>query len=152
MEHIRKAKIEDVSWIAEILVFNKRVNYRPIFQNDLYSFGELQVIPVANEYSADRSKLENTWVYDDEFVKGLIQIDFWEIKMLYVDTFFQNQSIGAKLLEFAVKEKGCNYLWALEKNTRTISFYRKHKFYLTGEMELEEGTTEYLLKLKRQNK
>ena len=41
MNHIRKATIADVSRIAEILVFTKRMNYRPIFQNDKVSFGEI---------------------------------------------------------------------------------------------------------------
>ena len=34
MEHIRKATAEDVSRLAEILVFVKRMNYRSIFHND----------------------------------------------------------------------------------------------------------------------
>lgn len=33
----------------EILVFVKRIKYRPIFQNDDYSFGDLQVIKIAEE-------------------------------------------------------------------------------------------------------
>ena len=49
---IRKAEIKDISRIAEILVFVKRMKYRDIFHNDGYSFGNLQVIPVAEEYSA----------------------------------------------------------------------------------------------------
>ena len=36
---IRKAEIRDVSRIAEILVFVKRIKFRPIFRNDDYSFG-----------------------------------------------------------------------------------------------------------------
>lgn len=47
---IRRATIDDISRIAEILVFVKRMNYRPIFQNDDYSFGELQVFTVAKKY------------------------------------------------------------------------------------------------------
>lgn len=37
---IRKATIDDLSRIAEILVFVKRIKFRPIFQNEHYSFGE----------------------------------------------------------------------------------------------------------------
>ena len=37
---IRKAKKEDLSRIAEIFVFNNRINYFPIFQDAGYSFGE----------------------------------------------------------------------------------------------------------------
>ena len=32
---------------------------------------------------------------------------------------------------------------------QNISFYQKHGFYLTNEKIFEEGTTEYLIKLKR---
>lgn len=36
--NIRQANEQDVSRIAEILVFNNRVNFYPIFQDDEYSF------------------------------------------------------------------------------------------------------------------
>ena len=48
--NIRKASAQDLSRIAEILVFVKRMKFRPIFQNDAYSFGELQVLPVAEKW------------------------------------------------------------------------------------------------------
>ena len=41
---IRKATEEDLSRIAEIFVFNNRINYFPIFKSEEYSFGELQVV------------------------------------------------------------------------------------------------------------
>ncbi|MBP3701119.1 MAG: GNAT family N-acetyltransferase, partial [Lachnospiraceae bacterium] len=63
MEHIRKATREDIPRIAEILVFTKRVNYQPIFQNDAYSFGELTVFAVAQEWMDDPVRLSQTWVY-----------------------------------------------------------------------------------------
>ena len=47
---LRKATMQDVSRIAEIIVFGKRVAYRPIFQNDVVSFNELQVINLIEEY------------------------------------------------------------------------------------------------------
>ena len=47
---IRKATMQDVSRIAEIIVFGKRVAYRPIFNNDVVSFNELQVINLIEEY------------------------------------------------------------------------------------------------------
>lgn len=95
---IRKATAEDISRIAEILVFVKRMNYRSIFQNDAVSFGEIQVIPVAEEYS-DPKILENIRVYEsDGIVKGLIRIVGKEVVELYVEHFFQGQGIGAKLI------------------------------------------------------
>ena len=47
---IRKAEPKDISRIAEILVFTKRMKYRAIFHIDDYSFNELQVVKVANEF------------------------------------------------------------------------------------------------------
>ena len=47
---IRKAQVKDISRIAEIIVFGKRVAYRDIFKNDWVSFNELQVISIAKEY------------------------------------------------------------------------------------------------------
>lgn len=41
---IRQAQEKDVSRIAEILVYNNRTNFLPIFKDEGYSFGELQVI------------------------------------------------------------------------------------------------------------
>ena len=39
--NIRKAEIKDLSRIAEIFVFNNRINYFPIFKDESFSFGEL---------------------------------------------------------------------------------------------------------------
>ncbi len=149
MENIRKAEARDISRIAEILVFNKRINYRSIFRNDDYSFGELQVLTVAKEYMDNINKLERTWVYADGFVKGIIEIDGKRINTLYVEHFFQGNGIGAALLDFAVKEHGSEFLWALEKNVRAIAFYERNGFHFSGEKIFEEGTTEYLVKLQR---
>ena len=149
MDCIRKATLQDVSRIAEIFVFTKRMNYRPIFQNDKVSFGEIQVLPLAQEYMADPEKLENIWVYDDEFVKGILHIEGDRIQELYVDSFFQNQGIGAALIDYAIQEFDVRYLFVLEKNEKAIRFYQRHGFSLTDERELEEGTTEYIIKMKR---
>ena len=40
-------------------------------------------------------------------------------------------------------------LWALEKNERALAFYRRHGFAPTGKREFEEGTTEYIVELKK---
>ena len=146
---IRKAEINDVSRIAEILVFVKRMNYRVIFRNDAVSFGEIQVIPVAEEYSHPEI-LDSIWVYEDEgIVKGLIRIVGKEVVELYVEHFFQGQGIGAALIEFAIKEHDVRTLWVLEKNTSAIRFYEAHGFHVTGNKELEEGTPEYKVLMER---
>ena len=145
---IRKAAIQDLSRIAEILVFVKRMNYRRIFQDDAVSFGVLQVLSVAEEY-ADPEILEQIWVYDDGFVKGLIHIEGKQIRELYVDSFFENQGIGAELIEFSKREFGAASLWVLEKNTGAIRFYEAHGFRRTDTRKLEEGTAEYIVMMER---
>jgi GNAT superfamily N-acetyltransferase len=145
---IRRAKEEDVSRIAEILVFVKRIKFRPIFQDDAYSFGELQVLPVAKRY-LESGKLNHMLVYDDGIVKGLVRIERNEIAELYVDYFFQNQGIGSTLIEYAKENYPVTFLWAIEKNVDAIRFYEAHGFHLTDTKKFEEGTTEYLVKMER---
>ena len=148
-DFIRQAEKKDVSRIAEILVFNNRVNYFPIFGDEKYSFGEMQVLTVAEEYIKDGTKLGSTFVYDDGVVRGFVQVEENEIKKLYVDTFFQNNGVGAALIDFAVNKKHALFLWALEKNTRAIKFYEKHGFTMSGEKTFEDGTDEYLVRMAR---
>ena len=146
---IRQATIEDASRIAEILVFTKRMNYREIFQNDKVSFGEMLVYPLAKKYIDNPDELDGIWVYDDEFVKGMIHIEENQIVELYVDTFFENEGIGSKLVEFAIKKMNCDFLWVLEKNVKAIRFYQRHGFVITEEKQYEEGTTEYIVRMER---
>ena len=147
--NIRKALISDLSRIAEIYVFNNRVNYFPIFKDKSFSFGELQVVSLVDNYFNRDEIIENIYVFDDGLLKGFIQMYETEICKLYVDTFFQNEGIGKELIEYAIKELYADTLWALEKNVKAISFYKRHGFALTGEKKFEEDTTEYLVKLER---
>lgn len=144
---IRKARIDDLSRIAEIFVFNNRVNYFPIFKDERFSFGKLQVVSLVDNYFIKDEIIKNLYVFDNGLIKGFIEINGKEICKIYVDTFFQNEGVGNKLIEYAIKELHADYLWALEKNTRAILFYQRHGFHLTGEKKLEEDTTEYLVKL-----
>ena len=142
---IREAKLDDLARIAEIEVFNYRLNFYHIFQDDNFYFQEMQVLNVINE---NKKRLGQLWVYDDnEIVKGFMWVDSQQIKKLFVEPVLQSRGIGSKLLEYAVDKLGATYLWTLEKNTRAIAFYRKHNFQTTAEKMLEEGTTEYLVKL-----
>ena len=140
-ETIRKAAPKDISRIAEILVFVKRIKYRPIFRNDEYSFGELQVLSVAEKYK-EPAILDNILVYDDGFVKGLIRIEKNEIVELYVDYFFQGQGVGSRLIEYAKENYPVDFLWVIEKNTDAVRFYEAHGFHLTDIKKTEAGTIE----------
>ncbi len=149
MNNIRQANLTDTARIAEIEIFNYRLNFYPIFKNDWFYFDEKQVPKEMKRYQEEKGLLENTFVYDDGVVKGFIQMDGTKVAKLFVEPVLQGQGIGAELLKFAAVEKQANHLWALEKNVKAIKFYERHGFHLTGEKVLEEGTTEYLVKLER---
>ena len=147
--NIRKATKQDICRLAEIEIFNYRINFYPIFQNDEFYFSELQVSSKIADYEAESEVLEHTYVYDDGVVKGFIRLDGNQIKKLFVEPVLQNQEIGSRLLEYTITEQKASSLWALEKNEKAIKFYARHGFLPTGEKQLEEGTTEYLIKLER---
>ena len=142
---IREAKLDDLARIAEIEVFNYRLNFYHIFQDDTFYFQEMQVLNVINE---NKKRLGQLWVFDEDgVVMGFMWVDSQQIKKLFVEPVLQSRGIGSELLEYAVDKLGATYLWALEKNTRAIAFYQRHGFQTTEEKMLEEGTTEYLVKL-----
>ena len=145
-DFVRKANREDLSRIAEILVFNYRLFFYPIFKSDEYYFDELSVPSLMKEFE---SALDSLYVYDDGVVKGFIKIEGTYIARLFVEPVLQNGSIGSRLLEYAMKEHHADHLWALEKNTKAIRFYERHGFTATGEKKLEDDTTEYLVFLKK---
>ena len=147
MENIRKATGADLARIAEILIFNYRLHFYPIFRNDDYYFNELQTSKLMRQYE---DGIGTTWVYDDGAVKGFIQVEGGEISKLFMEPVLQGNSIGSALLEFAVGKLNANGLWALEKNLRAIAFYQWHGFRVSGEQKGEEGTTEYLVRLVRE--
>lgn len=137
MSFIRPAAPQDASRIAEIIITNYRVNFYPFFKNDEYYFGELNVVSMAAELSENMQQ-NNTYVYDDGVVKGIIRVAGNEIEKLFVEPQFQGQGIGAELLKFAVDHLNADELWALEYNVRGISFYKRNGFELTGDKVIED--------------
>ena len=85
-EMIRKATKDDCVRIAEIEVFNYRLNFYPIFRDDEFYFDELQV---PNRMEAFKTVFENIWVYDDGVVKGFIQVD-----RLFLQRVTPTQNVG----------------------------------------------------------
>lgn len=146
---IRRAEVKDIPRIAEIIVFGKRVAYRKIFNNDMVSFNQLQVMGLAEKYYRDNKLLESMLVYDDGIVKGIIngrkRKDGIEICDFYVEPFFRGCGIGTQLLEQVVldavwkKEKRV-YLWVIEENAEARRFYEKNGFSAAGKTNIIEGT------------
>lgn len=146
---LRKADAKDIPRIAEIIVFGKRVAYRPIFKNDVISFNEIQVVSIAGEYQKNPALLDNMLVYDDGIVKGVINRnlieDSVEISEFYVEPFFKGNGIGRALIEQVILQtKGSGkkriFLWVIKDNLTARKFYEANGFHATGETCLIEGT------------
>ena len=91
----------------------------------------------------------NIRVWDDGVVKSFILVQDSEVRKLFVKPVLQGHGIGAMLLEYAVEHLDAQTLWALEKNEGAIRFYLRHGFRLTGERRLEDGTSEYLVRMQK---
>lgn len=146
---VRKATIEDIPRIAEIIVFGKRVAYRHIFNNDVFSFNELQVINLIEEYRNNLTLIENMLVYDDVIIKGVINRNYRdndvEICEFYVEPFFKGNGIGKELIQQAILESKANkrnkiFLWVVEDNVAARKFYESNGFVKTGQSCIIEGT------------
>ena len=147
---LRKATIQDISRIAEIIVFGKRVAYRHIFNNDFVSFNELQVINLIDEYRNNPTLVNNMLVYDDGIIKGVINRifidDAVEICEFYVEPFLKGNGIGKELIQQVIFEartskKNKIFLWVIEENLSARKFYENNGFIASGETCLIEGTT-----------
>ena len=146
MNYIRQATVDDLVRIAEIFVFNYRLNFYPIFQEDTFYFEDLTVFNMVESFAKE---LDSIWVYDDGVVKGFIQIEKREVRRLFVEPTLQGKSIGADLLEYGIAEKDVDFLWVLEKNIKAIAFYKRHGFDTTNKKKYEEDTIEFLVRMER---
>lgn len=152
---IRQATPKDASRLAEILIFAKRTAYRPIFHADEVSFNEMQVLGLALDYRDRPDTLDGVYVLDDGIVRGMMRIaehpnEYWELKELYIDPFFQQMGYGKQLLQALIKMTREHSaigitLWVLEKNDAARAFYQAHGFAWDGEKKPEQGTPEWLM-------
>ena len=146
MNYIRQATVDDLVRIAEIFVFNYRLNFYPIFQKDTFYFEDLTVFNMVESFAKE---LDSIWVYDDGVVKGFIQIEKREVRRLFVEPTLQGKSIGDDLLEYGIAEKDVDFLWVLEKNIKAIVFYKKHGVDTTNKKKYKEDTIEFLVRMER---
>lgn len=116
--NIKKATKEDLSRIAEIFVFNNRINYFPIFKQEDFSFGELQVVSLIENYFGKTEIMDTLFVAEDNgIIKGFMEIRGTEIGKLYVEPCFQSGGVIDKSLA-AQKER-------IAKNAKTRAEEKK---------------------------
>jgi len=147
--HIRPARAEDLNRIAEIEIFNYRLNFYPIFRSDRFYFGEKTVPKLTAFYANEPGIIEHTVVYDDGVVKGFVRVNGGEIEKLFVEPVLQNCGIGGALFRYAVETLGGRRLYVLEKNPRAIHFYERHGFHLTEHRKRVDDTSEFLIRMER---
>ena len=78
-----------------------------------------------------------------------------EVQRIYVDMAYQNQGLGAVLLDKAIeraKALGVDYIWlgVWEHNPNAIRFYERHGFHIFGNHRFvmgDEDQTDILMKL-----
>lgn len=85
---VRRATMQDISRIAEIIVFGKRVAYRHIFNNDLVSFNELQVIDLFKKYQKLIPFMWSHFSKGRESEQNLFSIPFQRLKRIIKREFF----------------------------------------------------------------
>lgn len=146
---IRVAQLKDIPRIAEIIVFGKRVAYRDIFQNDIVTFNELQVMDLIETYRSNPALIKNMLVYDDGIVKGVINREYKEdaveISEFYIEPFFKRQGIGRTMIQHIIAEEKKKqiskiFLWVIKDNIPARNFYEANGLYATGDTCLIEGT------------
>ena len=146
---IRPARPEDAERLAEIEVFNYRLNFYPIFRTDRYFFSELNVSAVADEYRACPERIADTMVCDDGVIKGFVRVKGEEIEKLFVEPAFQNEGIGGTLFRYAADEMGGRRLLVLEKNPGAISLYERFGFVRTDKRQRVDDTEEMFVVMER---
>ena len=77
--NIRKAMIPDLSRVAEIYVFNNRINYFPIFKEAGFSFGKLQVVSLI-EFAIQEFQVDHVWALE----KNIRAISFYQKHGFYM--------------------------------------------------------------------
>lgn len=146
---IRAAGKDDAARLAEIEIFNYRLNFYPIFRNDAYFFSDLNVPVAAEEYRTEPERVARTIIYDDGVIKGFARVNGDEIEKLFVEPAFQNRGIGDALIRYATERLGAKRLLVLEKNPRAIRFYEKHGFHLTDRKQRVDDTNEFFIWMER---
>ena len=98
MKNIRQATEKDLSRIAEIEIFNYRLNFYPIFKSDWFYFEYLTVPSLMEKYAVETGSF---YIYDDGVIKGFVKTSDNLIQKLFVEPVLLGNKIGDALVNFA---------------------------------------------------
>ncbi len=136
---IRKAKAADIDKIMQIwLDANIKAHsfIAPVYWQKHFDDVKNNYLPQAE-----------TFVYEDKHqLKGFISIlldNF--VGALFVDTRYQRQNIGTKLLDYARKQKSSLNLKVYALNQPAIKFYQKNDFKILAEKYDETAQSKELI-------
>ena len=136
---IRKATAKDIDKIMQIwLEANTKAHafIAPVYWQKHYDEVKNNYLPQAE-----------TFVYEDKHqLKGFISIlldNF--VGALFVDTRYQRQNIGTKLLDYARKQKSSLNLKVYALNQPAIRFYQKNDFKILAEKYDEAAQSKELI-------
>ena len=136
---IRKAKASDIDKIMQIwLESNTKAHafIAPVYWQKHFDEVKNNYLPQAE-----------TFVYEDKHqLKGFISIlldNF--VGALFVDSRYQRQNIGTKLLDYARKQKSSLNLKVYALNQPAINFYQKNDFKILAEKYDESTQTKELI-------
>lgn len=137
---IRKLNTSDIDkvmdiWIKSTIKAHNFIN-KEYWQNS-YDTVKNVYIPISD-----------TFVYeDDEGIKGFISIinnDF--IGALFVDTYYQGNGIGKKLINYAMNKYDDLKLAVYKENKTSVKFYLNRGFKIVSEqINDDSGHSEYIM-------
>ena len=137
---IRKLNTSDIDkvmdiWIKSTIKAHNFIN-KEYWQNS-YDTVKNVYIPISD-----------TFVYeDDEGIKGFISIinnDF--IGALFVDTYYQGNGIGKKLINYAINKYDDLKLAVYKENKTSVKFYLNRGFKIVSEqINDDSGHSEYIM-------
>ncbi|MBC6905343.1 GNAT family N-acetyltransferase [Saccharophagus sp. K07] len=155
MEIVR-AEADDCAAIARILARSWQTAYRGIMSDELLDNISVQRLEQGwkeNLNSGIEAYL--LWLSGEaigvvevsKFRDPITEFSTWgEIPIIYLLPEYYGFGLGGKLMRFALsllRERGMENVgvWALEKNSRAIRFYKKHGFLLSQHTKVHKPTS-----------
>ena len=147
---IRKASINDVNGISDIVVRGWKTAYKGLIDDDfLNTVSTEEMNNKWRTYISSQNEDNRYYVYEkNDKILGIIRFGIpddqkeekynAEIHVLYIDSNCKRQGIGTKLFEFAKdyfikNNKRDLIIWCLKGNNQGINFYKKMGGRIVGE-------------------